>query len=467
MNSSNSVKVTLVYPGIGMRGFDCYGRGSDPVVNYLNHGLCSISSYARKQGYKISGIDLRKLKNWRQYSETIINQDPQVVGVSIMSIDLLPALEAVKLTKQINPNIITIVGGVHPTIMLEQMKKIDEIDVIIVGEGEVTFSKILGLISNGGKPDRVYQGEPAQLDELPWIDRDLFDVSAELFHPFIESLQAPFVTLNVGRGCPFKCSFCQPAERQVFGNRVRMRSVENVIAELDHLHRRFKFNSFMVHDDLFTYDKKWIMKFCDAYTQLGLKAKFICQSRADIVCDNEEMIATMKKAGLECLLIGFESGSQRMLDFIKKGTTVEQNLRAAEICHKYDIKIFANYMFGLPTETKNDVEQTISMMEKIDPDYDSPSFFTPHPGSELFDYCRKHGLCLIRDHEVDRSPKSPKIKGTDYKYLDSRLKDIKRKRLFKKISNKFWRMITHWRYLWQLFFVQKKGESYEDHKNKN
>ena len=451
MTKSNSGKVALIFPGIGMRGFDCYGRSDDSVCNYLNHGLCSISSYAKQQGYEVSGLDLRQLKDWRHFTQKIIELAPAVVGFSIMSIDLLPALEAIRLTKQIDPGIVTIVGGVHPTIMLEQMKQIEAIDVIVVGEGEAAFSKILGIIKSGGELDRVYQGEPADLDALPWIDRDLFDVKAELFHPFIKSLPAPFVTLNVGRGCPYNCTFCQPAERQVFGNRVRMRSVDNVIAELAYLHGKYQFNSFMVHDDLFTYDKKWILRFCEAYNKLGLKKKFVCQSRADIVSNNEELIKEMKRAGLACLIIGFESGSQRILDFIKKGTTVEQNLRAAEICKKHGIEIFANYMLGLPTETKDEVEQTVRMIEKIDPEYDSPAYFTPHPGSELFAYCREHRLSLIQDHDVDRSPKSTKIKGVDYQYLAARLKYLKWKRLFKKASNKLRGIIAHWRYLWQYF----------------
>jgi radical SAM superfamily enzyme YgiQ (UPF0313 family) len=129
---------------------------------------------------------------------------------------------------------------------------------------------------------------------------------------------------------------------------------------------------------------------------------------------------------------------------------VEQNLKAAEICKKYGIKIFANYMLGLPTETKEEVEQTIRMMEKINPEYDSPSFFTPHPGSELFEYCKQHNLSLISDHEVDRSPRSPKIKGVDYNYLNAKLRGLRRKRLLKKVVNKIKQIISHLRYRMRL-----------------
>jgi anaerobic magnesium-protoporphyrin IX monomethyl ester cyclase len=320
--------------------------------------------------------------------------------------------------------------------MLEQIKNIPGIDVIVSGEGEETFTEILDRIERGEKLEKVYFGTHPDLDSLPPIDRDLFDASEEMKNPFMAVTRPPFITLMVGRGCPFKCSFCQPAERMVFGNKVRMRSVESVINELDMLYKRFRFNSFMVHDDLFTYNSKWIYKFCDEYEKLGIKKKYICQSRADIICNNEPMIKRMRESGLEMVLIGIESGSQRILDFLKKEVTVEQNLKAAEICKKYGIKIFANYMFGVPTETKEDVQATIKMMRKIDPEFHSPAFFTPHPGSELYEYCKARNLSLIKEHEVDRSPKAPKIKGIDYDYLFKEVGRLQKTQFLKKVIRK-------------------------------
>lgn len=445
------MKATLVFPGIGLSGFSTYGKGVDAVNNFINHGLCSLSAAAKENGFEVDLIDFRKLKNWDEYKQLLSSLRPKVMAFSIMSIDLIPALEAIKLAKTILPQTVIIVGGVHPTLMKDEMQKIKDIDVIICGEGEITFVKVLKLIQEGRPLDKVYIGEQPDLNNLPMIDRELFDIEAEISSPFISLLKPPFITINVGRGCPFKCAFCQPAERLVFGNKVRMRSVDNVIAELKYLYERYKFNSFMVHDDLFTYDRKWIMNFCDEYEKLGIDKKYVCQSRADLVCNNEPMIKRMSETGLACLIIGFESGSQRVLDFIKKGVTVDQNIKAAEICKKYHIEIFANFMFGLPTETKEEVLATVKMMERIDPDYQSPTYFTPHPGSELYDYCKQKNLSLIKDHEIDRAPNSPKIRGVDYRFLDRQVKYLKRRKIFARIWHRLMQLFDRFKFKNSMF----------------
>ncbi|MDH7487865.1 MAG: radical SAM protein, partial [Anaerolineae bacterium] len=165
----------------------------------------------------------------------------------------------------------------------------------------------------------------------------------------------------------YNCSYCQPAERYIFGRKVRRRSVPNVLAELRLLQEQYHFNSFMFHDDCLTEDRDWVIEFCRAYRDAGFRQPFFCQSRADIIVKNEDMVALMARAGLKGYLIGFESGSDRVLRFIRKGTKVWQNLEAARICRRYGIAIWANYMLGLPTETEDEMRATISMLKEIDP----------------------------------------------------------------------------------------------------
>ena len=100
----------------------------------------------------------------------------------------------------------------------------------------------------------------------------------------VPALPTPFITTNAGRGCPFKCNFCQPAARAVFGNKVKMRSPQNVVNELLHLRERFGFRSWMAHDDLFFINQKWMREFCAVYREAGLAEPFICQMRADLIC---------------------------------------------------------------------------------------------------------------------------------------------------------------------------------------
>ena len=204
----------------------------------------------------------------------------------------------------------------------------------------------------------------------------------------------------------------------------------------------------MIHDDCITEDKTWVIEFCRLYKENGFNQPFACQSRADIVCRNEDMIKLMAEAGLNVMFIGFESGNQRVLNFIRKGTTVEQNYQAAQICRKFGIKIWANYMLGIPTETKEEVMDTVKMIKTIKPDHYSPAFYTPHPGSDLFAYCQEHKLSLITSHnDYRRNPEGEKIIGVDYGFLRNAMKEsmdevIKIQKSSKSLKNKIIRYLT-------------------------
>ncbi|MFA6610251.1 MAG: radical SAM protein, partial [Candidatus Omnitrophota bacterium] len=161
-----------------------------------------------------------------------------------------------------------------------------------------------------------------------------------------------------------------------------------------------------------------VLDFCAKYKKNKFNQPFICQSRADIICKNEDMVKLMARTGLVMFLIGFESGNQRILNLLRKGTTVAQNYRAAKICGKYGIRVWANYMLGIPTETKEEALDTLKMIERIKPYRASPAFYTPHPGSDLYTSCIKDGLSLVKDHkDFARSSYEPKIKGIDYIFL--------------------------------------------------
>ena len=411
------MKVTLIYPGITDCGFN-NSKGNEG--SWINHGLCLLSACLKKKGHDVSLIDLRRLKGWNDFKEQVKIMDLGIVGITMMSLDYNNSMECARIIKEIKPSTKIIVGGPHPSIMPEEFEKDNRIDYVFIGEGEVTFSQIVNDIDKDIKVSRIIKGEQPKLDDLPLADRDLFKTEEEPFVPF---LPAPFVTLIAGRGCIYNCSYCQPAERMIFGKGVRRRSPENVISELKMLRDRFHFNSMMIHDDCLTEDEDWVMRFCKLYKKEGFSQPFVCQSRPDIICKYEGMIKTLKDAGLTLCIIGFESGSDRILKFLRKGTTVQHNLKAAKICRKYGIKIWANYMLGLPTETEQEQTQTYNMIKKIKPYHCSPAYYTPHPGSDLFQYGLERDLHLIKDHRgYRRNTYEPKIKGIDYVFLESILR---------------------------------------------
>jgi radical SAM superfamily enzyme YgiQ (UPF0313 family) len=430
------MKTTLVYPGIAGYGFGSLGRGME--AGWVSHGLAHISSAAKAQGFDIDLIDLRALSGWDQFKEELLRRQPDVVGLTMMSVDYGPATEAARIVKEVMPSTVTVVGGPHPTITVEEVTEIPEFDYVVTREGEITFPWLLGELGAGRRPEsRVLEGEMPDLDAVPFPDRDLF---LDEWHkygytlnspevPFVPDLPPPFLTIIAGRGCRYNCNFCQPAERLLFGRKVRKRSPANVVAELEILRERYRFASFMFHDDCLTEDREWVLEFCDLYEGKGFRQPFFCQSRADIIVRHEEMVQRMAQVGLKGYFIGFESGNDRVLRFLRKGTTRAKNLAAADICKKYGIKIWANYMLGLPTETKEEVMDTVSMLKEIDPDWYSPAFYTPHPGSDLYDYCIEHDLSLITSHDqYRRNPWETKVKGQDLEFLQWALQESQRRK---------------------------------------
>lgn len=427
------MKIALVFPGIAESGFSKKKHLFE--YGWINHGLCLLSACAKKAGHDVTLIDLRELSDWSDFRDAISKIDPDVVGITMMSVDFDYAIEAAKIAKAYKGSITVVVGGPHPSIAPHEVAQHDCVNHVVIGEGEISFIDLLDDIAKGRPSERILCGTHPNLDTLPFADRGLFRLKES---PIENFLCPPFVTLIAGRGCMYNCSFCQPAERKIFGSTVRRRSVSSIIEELNELRERCHFQSVLFHDDCLTEDKKWVTEFCREYKKNRFGKPFVCQSRADIICKNEDMVRLMKKAGLAMFLIGFESGNDRILKILRKGTTVAMNYKAATICKKYGIRVWANYMLGMPTETKEEAMDTVKMIRAIKPYRPSPALFTPHPGSDLYEYCAKNNLSLMRSHsDYSRSLNSPKIKGIDYEFLQKAIKASKERFLSVRLYRKF------------------------------
>lgn len=410
--------VTLIFPGVSIPGFDSFKKKLTIEANFIDHGLASLSASAKASGHTTDLIDLRTLKDWPAFRSLVRESSSTTWALTSWSLHYPDAVRCIRIIKEECEAATIILGGVHATIHTAEVASNYLIDHIITQEGEISFVKLLDQLEKGEPTERIIKGTPPVLDDLPWVDRDLFDMEGELQTPMVSSLPTPFVTTNAGRGCPFKCNFCQPAERAVFGNRTKMRSQENVVEELRYLKRRFQFNSWMAHDDLFFINHRWSREFSRQYQAAGFTEPYICQMRSDLICRYPDVVKQMAETGLDYAMIGFESGSQRILDLFEKETTVEENIRAAQICQEYGVRIWANIMFGNPTETKAEVLDTVRMIWKIRPDTLSISFFTPTPGSRIAQEIEKKELAMVDSyHGSCRSPNQAKLKDVDYAWL--------------------------------------------------
>ncbi|MDQ7028504.1 MAG: cobalamin-dependent protein [Ardenticatenia bacterium] len=311
-----ATKVTLVYAGIAGKGFNSLKQGMDS--GWISHGLASLSACLKQAGFEVDLIDLRALRGWEHFREVFAQRNPDVVGLTMMSVDFNPVMEAISIIKEVKPEAVTVVGGPHPTAEPDEVLENPLVDYIVIAEGEITFTNLVRSIDAGSRPEsRRLIGIHPDLDKLPFADRDLFleewrkwgyDLDSPEV-PFVEELPPPFVTIIAGRGCRYKCNFCKPMEDFLFGKGTRRRSVDNVIAELKVLRDKYNFASFMFHDDCLTEDREWVMEFCEKYKAEGFTQPFFCQSRADIIYHHEDMVALMADAGLKGYFIGFEAAT--------------------------------------------------------------------------------------------------------------------------------------------------------------
>ena len=407
------MRVTLIYAGIGVAGFNPDRPAGDREGSWISHGTASIGACLKKEGHKVDLIDMRHCNGWEGVGEEIKNAESDVYMLSVSAVDYYIALYTAVLIKQHHPNSKVVVGGIHPT-LFPDLYAGRNIDTVVIGEGEVSVPRLLKMEV---WPKQV-QGEAPDLNSIPWIDRELFDYHKEMGCVFAPDQKTPSITMLAGRGCPYRCTYCQPAENAVFGKPHRMRTPKNVVDELVFLKYKYKFNSITFWDDTFTVDKRWVREFCDLYEKHNFRSTIAACSRVDLVCSNEDMVKRLASIGVDWLVLGLESGSQRLLDFIKKGTTVEQNIQAAEICRKYGIKIFGTYMYGLPTETKEESRATADMIKKISPEHASPFFFRPIPGTDIHTYCKENKL-ILNDSVARTGEYAPSIRGVDYDYIKS------------------------------------------------
>lgn len=418
------MKVCLVYVGVGVAGFGANRPRGDREASWIGHGIASIGASLKAAGHDVCLIDLRHEDGWKSFGERLATTQADVFGLSVSPVDGQFVDMLSQLIKHLHPQSRIIAGGIHPTIFAD-LYGCTAVDTVLRGEGEVTFPELVAAMERDEEWPAQIQGAPPNLDEIPWADRELFDYDRELECFFAPGQELPSITMLAGRGCPYHCSYCQPAENAVFGKPFRIRSPQDVVNEMLDLHARYQYKSVTFWDDTFTINKKWVMEFCDLYEESGIGATIAACSRADIICRDEEMIARMAEIGVNWFVIGLESGSQRILNLIKKGTTVEQNFQAAEICRRHGVKIFGTYMYGLPTETREEALATARMIDKIAPEHASPFYFLPIKGTDIYNLCEKLDLLVEAPAGVTierTGMRNRALKGVDYDFLDSILR---------------------------------------------
>jgi anaerobic magnesium-protoporphyrin IX monomethyl ester cyclase len=380
-------------------------KGAPPAL-FIPLGLGYLTAVLEKNQYEVDVIDCQVSRpTLKQLEAEFAKRQPDVVGVTSSTLTYNPASEIVKTAKEVLPNCLTILGGPHVTVLDEQtLKESPETDIIVRGEGEQTMLELADLASKSGlKNLQEIEGitfrENSQiirtkdrafiqnLDELPHpayehFSLDEYKISGKMYLPIITS-----------RGCPFQCTFCLASK--MCGKRFRTRSPEKVVNELEWLRDVHRADVFAFYDDTFTFDKKRALEICEEMKHRGFSLPWDCRTRVDRI--NPEVLAKMRDAN--CLLVhfGVESGSQKMLNVMKKGTTVEQNAAGIKMAKDAGISVAISVVVGYPGETAEMLKQTFDFIRKTGPDYVYVCQAIPYPGTELLDNLEKLGWEVSAD----------------------------------------------------------------------
>jgi radical SAM superfamily enzyme YgiQ (UPF0313 family) len=334
----------------------------------------------------------------RAYIKRLAEIKPDLIGLSILTSSYATAKNQLSLIKEILPEAIFCAGGVHVTSLPEDTLNDLDLDFVVMGEGELTIVEACKRLSKGDSLEGLEgvcyrdgggiaiknEGRELikELDQLPHPAWHLLPMDKYLIPPgYIRSyFSSRTIVIFATRGCPWACIYC--SSNITFGRQVRYHSVEYVIDGLVHLIKEYNIDSFYFFDDTITVNEKWVKDFCELKLRRGIKLKWGCQSRVDRVDD--ELVKAMSAAGCVQIDFGIESGSQKVLDEIKKGTTVEQAENAFALCKKHQIRPYASVMIGNPGEEEKDVLLTASLLKRIKPVYTSVCYTQPMPGSKLY-----------------------------------------------------------------------------------
>lgn len=384
------MRVLLVFP----TPFESGRLGLENVVWLSEPVALTAVGTAIKDQHEVRVLDLR-LEPEEALANELLAFRPDVVGTTSMTTDAYQAKAVMRMAKQILPGCLTVVGGHHPTLSPREFEE-PYIDVIVQGEGELTFrelcerhagqrvaaeprdfSGIAGLRwldANGVRSAETKRSQQQSLDDLPMPDRNLIRKYQGRY--FFTAVR-PMASIFTSRGCSFDCNFC--AIWEFYERRTRYLSAKKIVDQMEACSEPFLF----VLDDNFLSNKKRILELCEEIEKRGTKKYWMTQGRTDFVADNPEIMARLARCGLVGLLSGFESNDDDNLASLRKKNTWENNKKASDIMAENGI--FATGIFMVrPDWTKEQFQQLYDYMNSLTIGIPIVTILTPLPGTQLY-----------------------------------------------------------------------------------
>lgn len=399
------------------------------IAAYLEkNSKCEISVLdALMEGYSKEGVsinngtELRYGLSDKEIEEYIRRVSPDVVGVS----SLFAAIEkdtvnVCTIVKEINPKIITVVGGAHAGAnALKIIEQHPSVDFVIQGEAEVTFAELVSKIDNG-QPLSALDGIAYRendiahlipkkryimdLDILPFPARHMFDMNKyfEKASAHASFKMSPYTQIITSRGCPFKCTFCALGNH--WGSEQRMRSAKNVLEEIEFLVNTYHIKELHFEDDNLTADKKRALEIFNGMIEKKWDIVWVVPSGMAVASLDEELLVKMKASHCYSVTLAIESGNQWVLSkLIRKPVNLKIVPELVKTIRKVGLEVRAFFILGYPDETKETMRETVAYAKKLELDWAMFSLASPIPNTEMFKTCLEKGYFNEKDFDPVRS----------------------------------------------------------------
>ncbi len=378
------MKILLIYP------YPLYDRSREEDISVVPIGVYYVAALLKENHYEVEVLNWYNIhKTPERIVEILLEKKPDVIGFSILNANRWGGIEIAQIAKEINAEVKIIFGGVAPTFLWKHfLTHFPEVDFVVIGEGEHAFLRLIRLIEKRNyknlkdikgiafrKGDSAVKTKAAELvgnlDELP-IPAQYFD-----YQHMVSS-----------RGCPGRCTFC--GSPKLWGHRIRFRSAENFVRELELLYNK-GITFFYFSDDTFTINKKRVIEICKKIISKQLNITWAAISRVD--CVNEEILYWMRRAGCVQISYGIESGSEKIRHLLNKDVKTQHIKKAFFLTHRYSILARAYFIYGSLEETWDTIQDTVDLIKEIRPFICIFYILEIYPGTKLYsDYQKRLGV---------------------------------------------------------------------------
>lgn len=395
--------IVLVYPPL--KKGEVYGpyEKAENVLPPL--GLASLAAVVREAGRDVAIVDaVAEALSIDEAARRVRDMSPRFVGITAATVAIENAALLASRIKETQPETTILIGGPHVTAVPEKtLGLFESLDAAVIGEGERTLPALLEAIEGGADLGAVegiaFRRDGSvtltsrrpfidDLDTLPMPAYDLLPDLSRFYRPAAHNFKRlPSSSMITSRGCPGRCVFC---DLKVFGHRCRRHSIAYVMRIVHYLTKEFGIRDLRIPDDTFVISKKDVLGFCAEIIREKVDISWSCQARVNYV--DRDLLRAMRRAGCWQVDYGIESGSQKILDALKKGITREQALDALRWTKEAGIQAKGYFMLGSPGETLETIQETIRFAREAHLDSFQVSFFTPFPGSPIYGEIARHGV---------------------------------------------------------------------------